>query len=210
MDDLIAETTQGRINGTQSGAEEEGKVLAERGAVRTEVNPDQLGKGLREVGFRQIREQAAGSPVVDCRSAFPIGVAGDAAAAHSDPRSGFESASGVCAVAPVSFSASQARAWETISDRGRQSAEVNCFNLSCQLLGRRPLQLQHVAQLVRSGGASNGIQPAKLLNRAAVHGATDVACLDKLMRLEQLAHRLIANARQSRRDGQEGCSWNWD
>ena len=75
MDDLIAEPTQSRINGTQSGAEEEGKVFTERWAVRTKVNPDQLRQGLREIAFRQIRQQAAGAPVVDVSALLPSAVA---------------------------------------------------------------------------------------------------------------------------------------
>src|SRR4029453_15457493 len=76
MDDLITESTQGRINGTQSGAEEKGKVFTERWAVRTKVNPDQPGQGLREIAFRKIRQQAVGATVVDVCPLLPSAVAG--------------------------------------------------------------------------------------------------------------------------------------
>jgi hypothetical protein len=75
MDHVLAEAAQGVVHSAQAGTKEECKIIPLGGTVGAEVQPNQSRQGLREVPFRQIRQQAARPTMVDVGSFLPAGVA---------------------------------------------------------------------------------------------------------------------------------------
>ena len=82
------------------------------------------------------------------------------------------------------------------------------IDLSSELLRRDLVQFEDAAQLCRAGATGDGVQPGKLFGNAGVDRTTDIAGLEQLVRLEQGAHRAVADTRQAGGDGQEWCAWH--
>ena len=166
------------------------------------MDPNEVRQGLLKVPFGQVGQQAPSPLMEDVGALLPSRVA----RASQQPAVTPEQAVGeqiwnVGGVACLAF-ASQARACATISERGRQSVEANASISAASCSGVTCCSLR----TLRNWAPASGGRPrpaSKLLGHAAVDGATDIAGLEQLVRLEQLAHRVVADARQPRGDGQE-------
>ena len=152
------------------------------------MDPYEVRQGFGKVAVRQVGQETTSPSMIDVGSFLPSGIARPPKQTAMTP----DEAVGKqvrTAGNPVLIACREPGAGMR-HDLGARLPVLRCecFDLCRQLLWGDLLQLQHIAQLARSGGARNSIQPSELLDHAGVNGAADIAGFDQPVRLEQRSH----------------------